>query len=1003
MTDPAPPVENAPDAGRPDVAASLLLYAAFFATGAAALTFEVLWIHELVTVVGAGTYAISVVLCAFMAGLGAGGWAGGQIADRFRRRLLAYGAAEILLGLWALMLPAALSLARTWAPRLLPSGAVGMRLCMSFAVLFVPCFLMGTTLPLLTRCCADTGETARRKVSVLYGVNTLGAMVGCFATGFWFLGTFGIAFTNRLAVGVSLLVGACATIGAIARRRTRVPAATGTGTPSEAAAGDLAPAPPQALLLVVAFASGLGALACEVVWARYLTPLYNVAYTFPTILGVYLLGVGAGSLVCRAAMPRIGKLDRALAVCLIALGLAVVVPFVLGALLSVGRTAVALPFSRMVVLTVLPAALVMGLTFPLICAAYTRSIGAAGRSVGNVYALNTLGAIAGALLPAFVLIPTFGIQDSLLGLSLLYGLLGILLLRARRALAGAGIVVAAVVLFVAIPGDLARAVILSRNVGLREHRDLLYYREGRTSTEAIEEDPITGHRYLYMNGAIEVTTAQADFVSFKLMAAIGPLLHRAPDEVLMVCFGGGLASGSATQHPRVQTVRAVDIEPDVLRGAKALRDDNHDVVSSPKFRFTVDDGRNYVLTSGRRWPVIVSDSLHPKSSDSWVLYTQEFYRTMADHLTDDGIFVQWGPFRSLSVDEYRGIVRTFQSVFPHASLWFAQGVARNALYDGYSLLVGAPGPLSIDVEALARRLEPAAVRADLQPWGLDTVTGFLDTFVCGEERLRQWAGGGPVNTDDLPYVQYKTPYSAGPECVVPTFAPLLESCWPCLQNTGSAVQASRLQADLAARVEANRLMFTRRFEQAIALMPDDPKFQAYAENLAAGIDWIDRVSSLYADNADALIALGMRAASIPRNLPQAVELYRRAAMLRPEDPVPHHKLGVALATLGDMQQAVEQLSMAVRLAPDAAVIRSNLGMALFASGDTDAAAIELQQALRLNPSLSGAHRTLGMILLRQGRRAEAEMHLRKALELDPRDDETRRQLNALPNNRPSAR
>ncbi len=179
----------APTSG-PSTGLRALVYGAFFATGASALVFEVLWSRFFVTVLGAGTYAISMVLCAFMAGLGLGSWAGGRLADRFRNRLLVYGILEAVVALWALLLPAATSLLTRWAPDALGAVAGSMaaagavRFLISFGLLVVPCALMGATLPLLTRFCAETTEVIGARVSLLYGVNTLGATAGCFAAGY---------------------------------------------------------------------------------------------------------------------------------------------------------------------------------------------------------------------------------------------------------------------------------------------------------------------------------------------------------------------------------------------------------------------------------------------------------------------------------------------------------------------------------------------------------------------------------------------------------------------------------------------------------------------------------------------------------------------------------------------------------------------------------------------------------------------------------------------------
>ncbi len=476
------------------------------------------------------------------------------------------------------------------------------------------------------------------------------------------------------------------------------------------------------------------------------------------------------------------------------------------------------------------------------------------------------------------------------------------------------------------------------------------------------------------------------------MGGLGPLLHRRPDDVLMVCFGSGMASGVAARYPEVQSVRAVDLERMVLEGAELFRVENHSIVTDPKFTASIDDGRNYVYVSGNKWPVIVSDSLHPKSSDSWLLYTAEFYRTMRDHLTEDGIFIQWVPFQGLSEPEYKSVVKTFQTVFPHASLWFAHGVARNGLYWGYTLLIGTPERLTIDVEQLRNRLAAPAVSADMRPWALDTVVGVLDTFVCGEDKLRVWTHDSPINTDDLPYVQYTTRYTDGPDCVEASFAPLLESAWPYLANVGEGAEADRLRGDLDLRVRANSLMFRHRFTEAIALLPQDPKYARYARNLRNGVDWIRDVAEYYLDSAFSLAMLADRATAIPDNWGQAATLYEQAVRLHPSNPVLRQSLGLAMANQWHLEPAVYHYRAALELDPGAAGTYSDLGLALAGLQRLDEAGEALTQALRLDSSLMTPRRNLGIVLLRQERFDEAAVQLSEALRGDPTDAATRRYL-----------
>ena len=161
----------------------------FFLSGATALIFEILWSRQFVTVFGNSSYAISIVLCAFMGGLGIGSLLGGRLADRFPERLLMYGVMQAGVALWAMGIPVLLEVILVHLPGLsllapqsllVPSLT---RFVVSLSVLLVPCTLMGATLPLLSRFCTDSVDVIGRRVGMLYGLDTLGAAAGCFSAG----------------------------------------------------------------------------------------------------------------------------------------------------------------------------------------------------------------------------------------------------------------------------------------------------------------------------------------------------------------------------------------------------------------------------------------------------------------------------------------------------------------------------------------------------------------------------------------------------------------------------------------------------------------------------------------------------------------------------------------------------------------------------------------------------------------------------------------------------
>jgi spermidine synthase len=1028
-----------PAADAPSVASRAAIYGAFFATGAAALTLEMLWSRQLVTVFGNSSYAISVVLCAYMSGLGLGAWGGGRLADRIRRRLAAFGLLQAGVAVWALGLPMALGVARSWAAALPALRGGGLllpglvRFGMSLGLLFVPCALMGATLPLLTRHLAESRAAIGRRVGMLYGLNTLGAAAGCFGAGFWAISYLGLAKTNLVAAGVCLAV-AAGTLGAdAARRRRGGDARAPDAGHAEAdgahfgAAGRKQGRAVGPALLTVAFVSGMVSLVCEVAWVRYLAFISSLVYAFTVILGLFLLGQAAGSLLFRLLLAGRERPVRMLGVVELALGIAVGGCFVGGAVFFANRDPGTQTVGPVAAAIMLAPTVLMGMAFPLVCSAYAASVRTAGARVGKVYALNTAGTIVGALLPVFVLIPLVGAQWTILGAALVYGAMGVLLLglsasahgRRRMRLAAVPALTAVVALACVTPGDLCQRIFLAAEPDLAMHTDLPFFREGRTGTAAVARDKVSGFDRLYINGVGEVPTTYSAMHCFKLLGGLGPLLHPRPDRVLMICFGGGIAAGATLQYPQVESLEIVDLESSVVEAAELLTLQNNGVLDDPKVRVVIDDGRNYIRTSPGRWPVIVCDSTHPKASDSWVLYTTEFYQGVADHLAVDGVFVQWLPLHGLTQIEYRVILRTFQSVFPHASVWISSAVDETGSEATFSLLVATPRRLSIDWGLIRSRLAEPAVARDLAPVGLARPIDIARTFACGEDAVCRWTGDVPPNTDDLPYTQYRTHFSKGAACTPASLVPHVESAWPYVTNLDGSDDPEALRAALERCVIVNRLVLTGRLSQALAMEPESAWLRKCSANYERGQRYLRALGGLYAADAYMLRHLAALASLTPDGSDLALSLLRDslavepgcaeaqsayAALLAdqghdaeamsflmdalrtdPDNAQALNGLGLIHWRQGELDTAIDYFRRAVDASPRFAVALNNLGFAIAETGDVPAGMALLRRSAAISPNEAEVHKSLALLLAESGRLEDAVTELHRALEVQPGD------------------
>ncbi|MEZ4406380.1 MAG: fused MFS/spermidine synthase [Polyangiales bacterium] len=266
--------------------------ALFTLSGASGLVFELVWVRLLGLWTGHSAVAVSLVVAAFLAGLGLGNALGGRLADATPRPLRAYAAAEALTGLSALAVTLLLSRATDLSLALASLGpaaaSLAARASLAFVVLLLPTAAMGATLPLLVRWASRSPDGVGASLARLYALNTLGAAAGCALAGFVVVGALGFTLTALLAAALDLAVAAGAL--ALSRRHT---------TPTSSVTED--PPAPLGAVGFAALASGFASIACEVLWFRVLHAFVRSStYAFTALLVVFLAGlVGGGALATR--------------------------------------------------------------------------------------------------------------------------------------------------------------------------------------------------------------------------------------------------------------------------------------------------------------------------------------------------------------------------------------------------------------------------------------------------------------------------------------------------------------------------------------------------------------------------------------------------------------------------------------------------------------------------------------------------------------------------------
>ncbi len=769
---------------------SPIVYFLFLFSGITALIYEVVWTRMLTLVFGHTVFSVSVVLAAFMAGLGFGSYYFGCFIDhiwgenknsseenwdenrpedwRAPTPLLIYGWIEILIFVICSIVSLILfefSAVYSWLSSFIPESVVvqnTVKAVMAFGLMFIPASLMGSTLPIISKYYITDNTKLGSQMGVLYGINTLGAAFGCLVAGFFLIGAFGVLQTVLGAALMNLFVGVCA---------IRIYQESGGTRPSFRLPRFTLPSfewtKEQKEWMAVSFACGFTALAYEVLWTRLLVfSISSTVYSFSMMLGVFLLGITLGSLLVVPVFRSNLNLRTVLIGLQAGIGL-----YAIGSLYNMEQLLSApwnsynlqkpaVAFGRYFMdssaLILLPT-IALGMSFPILIKMISGGHEHIGRGTGQIYGANTLGAIFGSLVAGFLLLPSLGIQQSLLLIATFNLIMVMYLFRTGSYLTTAlrkmmTVILAGVIVVVnmGVPSDLLDRFFMRDSTGRKDISKLLYFEEGLTDTVAVFEDDYgildPDAKRLVTNG---ISMSAVNFVAsryMKLLAHIPILLVDNPDDVLVVCFGTGQTTGAAGVHPKVKKVDSVDLSESVFKAGHVFASHNYSALKNEKINIVLQDGRNHLLTTRKMYDVITSEPPPPRTAFTVNLYTREYYELAQKRLKPGGIMAQWIPLHSQGEDEVFMHFKTFLSVFPHAIAWMP--VANEIL------IIGSNSPIEIDFEKLKDRFSDPVVKRVMKEIQVPDVLSFLGNIWFLEDQMNDLSRGQSVITDNRPAIEF---------------------------------------------------------------------------------------------------------------------------------------------------------------------------------------------------------------------------------------------------------
>ena len=709
---------------------SAVLALCFTASGAAALALELLWMRSAGLILGATAPTVATVLACYFAGLGLGAAAASRPSARPVRRyaLLELGAAAATL--WSVAVLRTLALPA--AQRVLAASGSAARVGAVGVAVLPATICLGATLPAIGDALVLPGTVGWRG-GLLYALNTLGGALGIGAMGFGLPAAIGVPASYGIATVTSALAGMLAL------------AVGESGTAARPAVRE--PGRPARLHAVAAGAGAVG-LALEVLWTRlFAQVLHNSVYSFATVSLVFLVALASGAALGAVILRRVSGASVA-ATSLVAAALATISGvwiFVRATdgLAYVGmRTGLAEYVMRIVGIaaaTAGPAALASGAVLPALWAAYGDRSGAA-RPIGELAAVNALGAVVGALTAAFVVLPTVGLRGGFFLAAATYLVLAEALEPGRgalRALAGAALL--AIVL-----ADPARAPITHLAAG----ETLRAEGEGASGIVTVVD---TGEDLQLRLDNYYVLGGSAAARNERRQGLVPLLLHPRPRRAAFIGMATGITA-SAASALGVDETTVVELVPEVAAAARVhFGTWNGALLDRPAVRLIVEDGRRWLAATADRFDVVVSDLFIPWHAGAGNLYAREMYEAAAARLAPGGLFCQWLPLYQLTREEFDIIVRTFLAVFPHVSLW------RDDFYPNRPVvaLVGGGDHAGPDLTSVGARL------AALPDWAQDpllaTPHGLAMLYLGELPALREVIPPGPLNSDDRPLIEFLAP------------------------------------------------------------------------------------------------------------------------------------------------------------------------------------------------------------------------------------------------------
>ena len=957
----------------------LLVSILFLLSGLAGLMYQVVWFKHLSYFLGNATYSQVVVLSTFMGGLAIGSWWLGKKADESKNPLKLAAYLEISIALYCLFYIPIFDGIKIIFINLVKSQGwpsdgnlvLSLKFLICSLTLLFPTILMGGTIPILVRYLSNHISDIGKNISILYFVNSLGAVFGSILAGFYLIQRIGLKSTVFIGALMDLLVGLIFLWIVYLSNRKVINDEVVNSNKNEKKEGLVTPIQYK-IVLIIALTSGFCAMAYEIIWLRLLIPILSSStYSFTLILTVFIFGITLGSLLVYFILPKIKNQYNFLGICQIGIIASILltipfyerIPYMIW--LGIGENMktlvgyykyLSIQFFYSSIIMVLPT-IFMGMCLPILSRLSVNHIKNTGKKVGNVFALNTLGSVTGSVLTGIVLIPLFGIGISIDIVLYINALMVILIVLTNQlgrlarfsilliVLAGFGIVKhisdvdyrtwAYSIMMSEVPRKVNRVKPpKSFDLFSRQQKEIndniLFYEEGLNGTFVVAQND-QNQVYLYTNGKADANS-KTDFTTQSLLAHIPLILHSNPDSVFVIGFGSGTTIGNVLNYQEVKFAQVAEISEEVIDASVHFEHINRQPLKDSRLSLIKDDGISALKLSPNSYDIIISQPSNPWSAGVGNLFTANFFQECKSKLKSDGILAQWFNLYEMNDKILKLVLRSLRSEFSNLQIW---QIGRNEI-----LILCSNEHLKLNIEKSEKSF--LVHKKDFELLNINNFPTFLSLQVNNSTdhiSIYAFDDDNSINTEDFPILEYVSPLAYFMDDQVTSF----------------------LQFDNRDNF-TNHNLFLNNYIVSNGGLTSEEEFHL---GMYHSIYGNKNLSKHFSDiNPQMNIAWGIQSRN-EKKFDNALNYFIKAKSLNSADSVLYEELIRLYLQRNELEKAMEEVSVAISKYPLHDVFYSLRGTISSIQGEIDMAQKDFQKAISLNQENASNYNDLGLIYANQ--------------------------------------